>query len=150
MPDHSATSDILDSPVYFFFPVPPVVTRPASGTCIHHVLTKFPEKVVSFGIGFLPLCWIIAFSYCIRPPPPPPVDRFVSYKDVNRVNADFLSYQLGLLDWGALYDPPDVDLQVSLLIDFVNHLYRVCVPVRWKFVPDPRYPSRTLEIRDAA
>jgi hypothetical protein len=53
------------------------------------------------------------------------------------------------LDWGALYDTPDVDLQVLLLTDFVNHLYRVSVPVRWKFVPDPRYPWMTLEIRDA-
>jgi hypothetical protein len=97
--------------------MPPVITRPASGTCIDHVLTKFPEKVVSFGTRFssaLSEHWILAFSYCIRPPPP--VDRLVSYKDVNRVDADFLSYQVGLLDWGALYDTPDVDLQVSLLI----------------------------------
>jgi hypothetical protein len=65
------------------------------------------------------------------------------------VDADFLSYQMVLLDWGALYDTPDVDLQVSLLTDYINHLYRVCVPVRWKFVPDPRYPWMTLEIRDA-
>jgi hypothetical protein len=35
------------------------------------------------------------------------------------------------------------------LTDFVNHLYRVYVPVRWKFVPDQRYPGMTLEIRDA-
>jgi hypothetical protein len=47
------------------------------------------------------------------------------------------------LHWGAFYNTPDIDLQVSLLIDFVNHLYDVCV--RWKFVPDPR----TFEIRDA-
>jgi hypothetical protein len=40
-------------------------------------------------------------------------------------------------------------LQVSLLTDFINHLYRVCVPVGWKFVPDPWYPWMTLEIRDA-
>jgi hypothetical protein len=40
-------------------------------------------------------------------------------------------------------------LQVSLLTDFVNHLYGVCVPVRWKFVPDPKYPWMTLEIQDA-
>jgi hypothetical protein len=66
------------------------------------------------------------------------------------VDGDFLSYQMGLLDWDALYDTPDVDLQVSLLTDFFNYLYRVCVPVRWKFVvPDPRYPWMTLEIRDA-
>jgi hypothetical protein len=79
--------------------------------------------------------------------PPPLVDRFISYKDVNCVDVDFLSYQqVGRLDWGALYDTPDFDLQVSLLTDFVNHLYRVCVPVRWKFVfvSDPRYPWMTL------
>jgi hypothetical protein len=52
------------------------------------------------------------------------------------------------LDWSSLYETPDVDLQVSLLTDSINHLYRVCVPVRWKFVPDPRYPWMTLEIRD--
>jgi hypothetical protein len=92
--EHSATSryrDIFDSLSISIFPVPPVVTRPASGTCIDHVLTKFPEV-----------------SYCIRPSPP--VDRFVSYKDVNRVDADFLRYQAGLLDWDALYDTSDVNL----------------------------------------
>jgi hypothetical protein len=73
------------------------------------------------------------------------VDRFFSYKDVNRMDADFLSYLVGLLDRGALCDTPDVDLQVSLLTDFVNHLYGICVPVRWKFVPDPRYPWMTLD-----
>jgi hypothetical protein len=47
------------------------------------------------------------------------------------VDADFLSYQVG--------HTPDIDLQVSLLTDFVSHLYRVSVPVPWKFVPDLRY-----------
>jgi hypothetical protein len=61
----------------------------------------------------------------------------------------FLSYQVGFLDWGALYDTLDVDLQVSLLSDIVNHLYRLCVPLQWKFVPEPRYPWMTLEIRVA-
>jgi hypothetical protein len=46
------------------------------------------------------------------------------------VDTDFLSYKVGLLDWGALYDTLDVDLQVSLLTDLVNHLDRVFVPVR--------------------
>jgi hypothetical protein len=41
------------------------------------------------------------------------VNRFVSYKDVNHVDADFLSHQLRLLDWGALYETPNVDLQVN-------------------------------------
>jgi myo-inositol catabolism protein IolC len=50
---------------------------------------------------------------------------------------------------GGLYDTPDVDLQVSLLTDFVNHLYRVCVPIWWKFLPDTRYSWMTLEIQDA-
>jgi hypothetical protein len=62
-------------------------------------------------------------------PAPSPVDRFVSYKDVNRVDGAFLSYQLRLLDWVALYDTPDVDLQVSLLTDFISHLYDFCVPL---------------------
>jgi hypothetical protein len=50
-----------------------------------------------------------------------------------------------------VYSPVKMNknVQVTLLTDFVNHLYRVCVPVRWKFVPDPRYPWITLEIRVA-
>jgi hypothetical protein len=80
-PDHSATSryrDILESLSISFFPVPPVVTRAASGTCIDHVLTKFP--------GFF---WYWVFFRFVGPlhfdffslyiGPPPPVDRFVSY-----------------------------------------------------------------------
>jgi hypothetical protein len=59
------------------------------------------------------------------------------------VDADFLSYRV------RIYDTTDVDLQVSLLIDYVSHLYGVCVPVRWKIVPDPRYPWMTLQIRNA-
>jgi hypothetical protein len=77
-PKHSATSryrDILDSLSISFFP--PVVTRPASGTCLDHVLTKFPVKVVSFGTRFssalLDHCFF-TFSYCVRPPLLPPVD----------------------------------------------------------------------------
>jgi hypothetical protein len=66
------------------------------------------------------------------------------------VDADFRGHQVGLLDWGALYDTPDADLQVSLLTDFVNHLYDVCVPVWWKFVPDLRYPWMTLEMPTAS
>jgi hypothetical protein len=81
------------------FPVQLVVRRPASGTCIDYVLTKFSEKVVSFVTRFSsPLsdhCFF-TFSYCIRPLPP--MDLFVSYKDVNRVDADFLGHQVGLLD----------------------------------------------------
>jgi hypothetical protein len=50
---------------------------------------------------------------------------------------------------GVLYDTLDVDLQMPLLTDFVNLLYRVCVPVRWKFVSDPRYLWMTLVIQDA-
>jgi hypothetical protein len=65
---------------------------------------------------------------------------------LNHVDADFLSYQVGLLDLGALYDTPDVDFKIPLLTDFVIHLFGVCVPVRWKLVPDPRYPWMTLEI----
>jgi hypothetical protein len=58
-----------------------------------------------------------------------------------------LSNQEGLLDCGALFDTPDVDLQVSLLTDFVNFLYGVCVPVRWKFVCDSRYPWMAHKIQ---
>jgi hypothetical protein len=37
----------------FFFsssPISLVVRRPASKTCINHVLTKFPRRVVAFGV----------------------------------------------------------------------------------------------------
>jgi hypothetical protein len=74
------------------------------------------------------------------------VDRFVSYKDVNSVDAHFLSNHEGLLDCSALYDTPDVDLQVSLLRFCQSSVY---VPIRWKFVCDPRYPWMAHEIRDA-
>jgi hypothetical protein len=107
------------------------------------------KLLVSFGTRFssaLSDHCILTFSYCIRPSPS--VDRFVSYKDVNNVDVDVLSHQVRLLDWDVLYDTPDVDLQV-LLPYFVNHLYRVYVSVRWKFVPDQKYPGITLEIRDA-
>jgi hypothetical protein len=73
-PEDSATSwycDILDSSSISFIPVPPVVTRPASGACIDHVLTKFPEKVVFFVTCFssaLSDHCILTFSYCNRPP----------------------------------------------------------------------------------
>jgi hypothetical protein len=46
--------EILDSLSISYFSVPPVVTRPISGTCIDHVLTKFPEKVALFGTRFAP------------------------------------------------------------------------------------------------
>jgi hypothetical protein len=62
--------DILDTLPISFFPVPSVVTRLASGTCIDHVLTKFPEKVISFDTQFSSaLLDNDTFSYCIRPPP---------------------------------------------------------------------------------
>jgi hypothetical protein len=81
-PEHSSTSryrDILDSLTISFLLVPPIVTRPAFGTSIDNVLTKFPEKVVSFGTRFSSVLsnhCILTFSYCIRPPLR--VDRFVS------------------------------------------------------------------------
>jgi hypothetical protein len=80
-------------------------------------LTKFPEKVVFFGTRFSSA---LHFDLLLV--------VFFSYKDVNHVAADFLGYRVRLLDRGALYNTPDVDLQVSLLTDFVNHLYGICVP----------------------
>jgi hypothetical protein len=91
-----------------------ILTNASTTFCL-----SFLKRSFLLVLGFLPFCRILTFS-------------FSSYKDVNRLDADFSSFQVGLLDWGALYDTPDVDLQVSLLTDFVNHLYRVCVPVRWK------------------
>jgi hypothetical protein len=80
----------------------------------------FPEKVISFGTRLFSALsdhCILTFSYCIRPPPP--VDWFVSYKN----GCKFFELPGGTLGLGALCDTPDVDLQDSLLTDFVNHLY---------------------------
>jgi hypothetical protein len=79
--EHSATR--RNALPISFFSVLSVVTRLASVTCIDHVLTKFPEKVVSFGTRFSSaLLENDTFSYCIRPSPP--VFRF----------SDFLSFQV--------------------------------------------------------
>jgi hypothetical protein len=55
--------------------------------------------VVSFGTRFSSALSDIVFLLflIVLDHPPPPVDRFVSYTDVIRVDADFLSYQ-GLLE----------------------------------------------------
>jgi hypothetical protein len=77
------SEEILDSLLTSFFPVPSVVTRLASGTCIDHVLTKFPENVISFDTQFSSaLLDNDTFSYCIRPTP------------LVFCFADFLSYQV--------------------------------------------------------
>jgi Reverse transcriptase (RNA-dependent DNA polymerase) len=132
------------------FPAAPVVTRPASSACLDHVLTKFPEKISNLGIGFrraLSDHSFLTFSYNVKPPPP--VDRFIFVRDVNRVDLDQLAEETNRLDWAALYATSDVDRQVILLSDYVKRLYEVCVPIRRKFVPDPRTPWMNLEIRDA-
>jgi hypothetical protein len=70
--------------------------------CIEHVLAKFTEKVVSFGTRFsfaLSDDCIFIFSYCIRPPSL--VDRFVSYKDINRVDAVFFELPGGIFGLGC-------------------------------------------------
>jgi hypothetical protein len=106
------------------FPVPPVITRPASETCLDHVLTKLPDKVVSFGVRFSRAisdhCFL-SFSYCIKPTPP--VDRFDSFKDVNRIDYEFLRFHISFLDGGAIYATHVVDEQVCLLTGFIGQLY---------------------------
>jgi hypothetical protein len=52
-----------------------------------------------------------------------------SFKDVSRVDVDFLAFQVGFLNKDVFYATCDFDQQVSLLTDFVNHLYDVRVPV---------------------
>jgi hypothetical protein len=143
-------SELLLSLSISSFPTLLGITRPASGSCLDHVLTKFPDKVASFGVGFrraLSDHAFLAFSYCVKLPPP--VDRFVYVKDVNRVDPDHLAGEIGRLDWAALYAISDVDRQVVLLSDHVKHLYEVCVPTRRMFIPDSRTSGLTLEIRDA-
>jgi hypothetical protein len=80
---------------------------------VDHVLTTFPGKVVSFGVRFSrdnsDHCFL-SFSCCIKPPPP--VDRFVSFKDVNRSDYEFLHFRILLVDWGAIYATHVVDEQV--------------------------------------
>jgi hypothetical protein len=142
---HCASRSFLQAKVYF--PLPPIITRPVSDMCIDHFLTMFLGKVASFGTRFSPALsdhYFMSFSYCVRPLPS--VDRFVSFKDVSCVNVDFLAFQVRLLNWDVFYATSDVDLQLSLLTDFVNHLYDVCVLVRWKFITDPRTPSEDATV----
>jgi hypothetical protein len=84
------------------------------GTCLDHVLTKFPNKVVSFGVRFSRVisdhCFYLSFSHCIKPLPL--VDQFVSFKDVNRIDYEFLHFHISLLDWGAIYAAHIVDEQL--------------------------------------
>jgi hypothetical protein len=135
------------------FPANPEITRPnhitGSGSCIDHVITKFPDKVASFEITPSALSdhCSLSLSYCVKPPPP--VDRFVTVRDLNLINIEFLQDQISLLNWAALYATPDVDERVNILTSFINYLYDIAVPLRRKFVPDPRTPWMTLEIRDA-
>jgi hypothetical protein len=75
------------------------------------------------------------------------VDRFVSFKDVNRSDYEFLHFCILLLDWGAIYATHVVDEQVCLLTGFISHLYDVCVPLRWRFVPESRTPWMTAGFR---
>jgi hypothetical protein len=94
------------------FHVPPVITRPAtaSGTCLDHALTKFPDV---FGVRFswaISDHYFLSFYYCNKPHPP--VDRFVSFKDVNRIDYEFLRFRLSLLDWGAIYAKHVIDEQI--------------------------------------
>jgi hypothetical protein len=68
------------------------------------------------------------------------VDRFVFFKDVNRIDYEFLRFCISLLDWGAIYATHVDDEQICLLTGFIGHLYDVCVPLRRRFVPDSRTP----------
>jgi hypothetical protein len=79
--------------------------------------------LVTFGVSFSRTisdhCFL-SFSYVIKPPPP--VDRFLSLKDVNRFDYEFLRFRISLLDWGAIYATHVVDEQVCLLllVSFAN------------------------------
>jgi hypothetical protein len=64
------------------------------------------------------------------------VDRFVSFKDVKRIDYEFLLFHISLLDWGAIYATHVVDERVCLLTGFIGQLFEVCVPLRRRFVPD--------------
>jgi hypothetical protein len=122
----------------------------SSGSCIDHVLSKFPDKISAFSSKFsgaLSDHCFLSFSYCLRPPTP--VDQFVSYRDISRVDIEFLQEQVSLAPWGLIYATADVDEQVSVLTDLVKGLYESCVPIRRRFVPDPSTPWMTLRIRNA-
>lgn len=152
-PEHNITkqySELLLSLSISSFPCHPIVTRPASSSCLDHVLTKFPDKISGFGVDFrraLSDHGFISFSYCVKPPPP--IDRFIFIKDVKLMNQEHLVQEVNRLDWSVLYATSDVDRQVTTLSDYVKRLFEVCVPTRRKFVPDERTPWMTLEIRNA-
>jgi hypothetical protein len=77
------------------------------------------------------------------------VNRFVSFKDVNRIDYEFLRFRISLLDWGAIYATHVVDEEVCLLTGFIGQLYNVCVPLRRRFVPDSRTPWKTAGLHDS-
>lgn len=152
-PDVAKYLDVLQSFSISPFPVNPEITRPnyvtGSGSCIDHMLTKFPEKVAILEISPSALSdhSSLSMSYCVKPPAP--VDRFINFKNLNLINIEFLQNQISLLNWADLYVIPDVDERVNILTSYINHLYDVCVPVTRKFIPDARTPWMTLEICDA-
>lgn len=152
-PDVAKYLDVLQSFSLSPFPINPEITRPnyvtGSGSCIDHVLTKFPGKVAIFEISPSALSDhnSLSMSYCVKPPAP--VDKFLHIKDLKLVNIDFLQNQISLLNWADLYATPDVDERVNIITNFINHLYFVCVPSRRIFIPDARTPWMTLEICDA-
>jgi hypothetical protein len=133
--------EVLDSFSMSPFPFPPVITRSAYETCLDHVLAKFALH------GLFLITVFLCFSYCIKPPPP--VDRFVSFKDVNRIDYKFLRFRISLLDWGVFYATHVVDEQVCLLTGFIGQLCDVCVPLGRRLVPDLRTLWITVGLRDS-
>jgi hypothetical protein len=77
------------------------------------------------------------------------VDRFVSFKDVNRIDNEFLRFRISLLYWSDIYTTHIVDEQVCLLTGFIGQLYDKCVPLRKIFDPDSRTPWMTVGLRDS-
>jgi hypothetical protein len=122
------------------FPVPLVITRLASGTCLDHVLTKFSDKVVSFGVRFSRAmsdhCIFCLFLIVLNH-----FRRWIDY--------EFLRFHISLLDWVAIYAIHVVDEQVCLLTGFIGQLYDVCVSLRRRFDPDSRTPWMTVGRRDS-
>jgi hypothetical protein len=89
----------------------------------------------------------LSFYFCIKPSPQ--VDRFVSFKDVNRIDYEFLRFSISFLDWSAIYARHVVDAQVYLLTGFIGQLYDMFVSLRRRFVPDSRTPGMKVSLRDS-
>jgi Reverse transcriptase (RNA-dependent DNA polymerase) len=152
-PDVVKYLDVLQSFSFSPFPVNPEVTRPnyvtGIGSCIDHIITKFPEKVAIFDVSPSALSDhnSLSMSYCVKPPAP--LDDYKWIKDLNLMDIDFLRNQISLLNWADLYVTPDVDERVNILTDYINYLYDSCVPPKRILIPDARTPWMNFEICEA-